>query len=130
MDSVFSHANWAAGIGGVSFPLLADFHPKGAVAQSYGLYNDEAGITFRATVLIDAGGTIRHIEKVTSARDMAALAGRCEALHASYEGEPKGLPAAPGFYHRPQRIDDLVDFVVQKILDRLGIDADLVDRWS
>ncbi|MFV1958220.1 MAG: UbiX family flavin prenyltransferase [Planctomycetota bacterium] len=40
------------------------------------------------------------------------------------------LPAAPGFYHRPQRIDDLVDFVVQKILDRLGIDVDLVDRWS
>jgi 4-hydroxy-3-polyprenylbenzoate decarboxylase len=39
------------------------------------------------------------------------------------------LPAAPGFYHRPTSIDDLVDFVVQKILDRLGIEADLVRRW-
>jgi len=40
------------------------------------------------------------------------------------------LPASPGFYHRPASIDDLVDFVVQKILDRLGVDVDLVRRWS
>ena len=40
------------------------------------------------------------------------------------------LPASPGFYHRPESIDDLVDFVVQKVLDRLGVDVDLVRRWS
>ena len=40
------------------------------------------------------------------------------------------LPASPGFYHRPETIDDLVDFVVQKVLDRLGVDVDLVRRWS
>ena len=40
------------------------------------------------------------------------------------------LPAAPGWYHRPRSLDDMVDFVVQKILDRLGVDADLIRRWS
>lgn len=39
------------------------------------------------------------------------------------------LPAMPGFYHRPQSVADLVDFVVGKILDRLGIDHELVRRW-
>lgn len=40
------------------------------------------------------------------------------------------LPAAPGFYHRPQAVSDLVDFVVQKIVDRLGVKVDLIRRWS
>jgi 4-hydroxy-3-polyprenylbenzoate decarboxylase len=40
------------------------------------------------------------------------------------------LPASPGFYHRPTSVDELVDFVVQKVMDRLGVDADLVRRWS
>lgn len=83
-------------MGGVSFPLLADFHPKGAVAQSFGLYNEERGITFRATVIIDAGGIIRHIEKVSTGRDMDALAAQCEAVNAEHGGGAKGLPTAPG----------------------------------
>jgi 4-hydroxy-3-polyprenylbenzoate decarboxylase len=40
------------------------------------------------------------------------------------------LPAMPGFYQRPQTIADLVDFVVGKILDRLGIEHQLVQRWQ
>ncbi len=40
------------------------------------------------------------------------------------------LPAAPAWYHRPKTIDDLVDFVVQKVLDRIGVDADLIRRWG
>ena len=40
------------------------------------------------------------------------------------------IPAAPGFYQRPKAIADLVDFVVQRIVDHLGVDADLVPRWS
>jgi 4-hydroxy-3-polyprenylbenzoate decarboxylase len=39
------------------------------------------------------------------------------------------LPASPGWYHRPKTLDDLVDFVVQKVLDRIGVPADLVRRW-
>lgn len=40
------------------------------------------------------------------------------------------LPAMPGFYHRPQTVQDLVDFVVGKILDRLRIDHAIVRRWQ
>jgi 4-hydroxy-3-polyprenylbenzoate decarboxylase len=40
------------------------------------------------------------------------------------------LPAAPAFYHRPRSIDDLVDFVVARILDHLDVTHDLVPRWG
>jgi len=40
------------------------------------------------------------------------------------------LFAAPGFYHGPHSIDDLVDFVVARCLDQIGIDNALVTRWG
>jgi 4-hydroxy-3-polyprenylbenzoate decarboxylase len=40
------------------------------------------------------------------------------------------LPAMPGFYHRPKTVADVVDFVVGKILDRLGVEHSLVRRWQ
>ncbi len=40
------------------------------------------------------------------------------------------IPAMPGFYHQPQSIDDLVNFMVGKVLDQLGIANDLYKRWD
>jgi 4-hydroxy-3-polyprenylbenzoate decarboxylase len=40
------------------------------------------------------------------------------------------MPAAPGFYHQPQSIDDLVDFMVGRILDHLGLAQELVPKWG
>lgn len=40
------------------------------------------------------------------------------------------LPAAPGFYHRPRSIDDLVDFVAARILDHLGVEHGIGARWK
>ncbi len=40
------------------------------------------------------------------------------------------MPPSPGFYQGAQRIDDLVDFVVARILDQIGIDNDLSPRWG
>lgn len=40
------------------------------------------------------------------------------------------LPASPGFYHRPQSVQDMVDFIVARILDHLGIDNGLITRWG
>ncbi|HUF66207.1 MAG TPA: flavin prenyltransferase UbiX [Gemmatimonadaceae bacterium] len=39
------------------------------------------------------------------------------------------MPAAPGFYHRPQRIEELVDFIVGRVLDHIGVAHDLGVRW-
>jgi 4-hydroxy-3-polyprenylbenzoate decarboxylase len=40
------------------------------------------------------------------------------------------MPASPGFYHQPKTIDDLIDFVVARILDHIGVDQELVERWG
>jgi 4-hydroxy-3-polyprenylbenzoate decarboxylase len=40
------------------------------------------------------------------------------------------LPAAPGFYHRPEQVSELVDFVVQRILDQFRIEAEIGRRWE
>ena len=40
------------------------------------------------------------------------------------------LPAAPGFYHHPSSVDDLVDFIVARVLDQLGVAHVLVRRWG
>lgn len=40
------------------------------------------------------------------------------------------LPAMPGWYHRPATLDDLIDFVVARICDGLGVDHDLSRRWG
>ena len=40
------------------------------------------------------------------------------------------MPAAPGFYHRPKSVDQLVDFIVARILDHLGVEQTIVPRWS
>jgi 4-hydroxy-3-polyprenylbenzoate decarboxylase len=40
------------------------------------------------------------------------------------------LPAMPGFYHQPRSVADLIDFVVARICDQLGVAVDLVRRWG
>jgi flavin prenyltransferase len=40
------------------------------------------------------------------------------------------MPAAPGFYHRPASVDDLVNFIVARVLDHLGVEQHLVARWG
>ena len=95
VDSVFSHANWGASLGGVSFPLLADFEPKGGVAKSFGLYLDGPGLTDRATVLIDKEGVVRYINAVgpPGRRDIGELAAECEKVGG---GELPGPGSASG----------------------------------
>jgi len=40
------------------------------------------------------------------------------------------MPAAPGFYHRPREIGQLVDFIVQRIVDQLGLEIKLIKPWQ
>jgi len=40
------------------------------------------------------------------------------------------IPASPGFYHKPQTVGDLVDFIVARIMDQLGLEQQLLARWG
>ena len=83
VDSRFCHENWATSLGGISFPLLADFHPKGATAASYGLYLEDNGIADRATVIIDKQGIVRYAHSVTPSglRKSEDLLAECQKVN-------------------------------------------------
>jgi peroxiredoxin len=57
VDSVWSHKAYAEKMG-IQYPLLADFHPRGAVAEKYGVYLADKGITGRAISIIDRDGNL------------------------------------------------------------------------
>jgi len=56
-----THKIWATE-SGFTFPVLSDFWPHGEVAQSYGVFNSDAGISNRGTFVIDRSGVIRFAE--------------------------------------------------------------------
>jgi alkyl hydroperoxide reductase subunit AhpC len=59
VDSIYSHGAYAEKLGGITFPMLSDFHPKGRVSQLYGTYNEQYGRPFRSVFLIDSKGVLR-----------------------------------------------------------------------
>ena len=59
VDSIYSHGAWAA-VRGLTFPLLADFQPKGKIARLYEVMRPTDGFSERALYVIDAWGTIRY----------------------------------------------------------------------
>ena len=59
VDSLYSHGAWSA-VRGLSFPLLADFHPKGEVSKMYKVIRQTEGFSERALYIIDQQGTIRY----------------------------------------------------------------------
>ncbi|WP_432851369.1 peroxiredoxin [Amycolatopsis sp. CA-161197] len=73
VDAVFSLKVWAEQQN-YQFPLLSDFWPHGAVAQTYGVFNDKAGMALRGTFLIDTDGIVRFAEvnQPGEARDQSA----------------------------------------------------------
>ena len=66
---------------GFTFPMLSDFWPHGAVAQAYGVFNDDAGFANRGTFAVDRAGIVRYAAMVGpgETRDQAVWA---EALAA------------------------------------------------
>ena len=57
VDSVWSHKAFAEKLG-IKYSLLADFQPRGAVAEKYGMYLADKGITGRAIAIIDKAGNV------------------------------------------------------------------------
>jgi len=66
------HAKWAAEQG-YTFPLLADFWPHGAVATSYGVFDEALGLALRGTFIIDKQGAVAYkvVNAIPDARDTA-----------------------------------------------------------
>lgn len=57
VDSAWSHKAFAEKMG-IGYPLLADFHPRGAVAEKFGMYLADKGITGRAVAIINKQGNV------------------------------------------------------------------------
>ena len=64
VDSVYSHGAFSEQLGGITFPLLADFHPKGEVVRQYGLWREDKGYSRRAMIVVDREGIVRHSEVI------------------------------------------------------------------
>jgi alkyl hydroperoxide reductase subunit AhpC len=60
VDSIPCHIAWADSLGGLTYDLLADFHPKGEVAKRYDAYRDDIGISDRALFIVDKQGKIAY----------------------------------------------------------------------
>ena len=58
-DSQHSHRAWSNALGGVKYPLLADFYPQGEMTNSYGLLNKKTGAPLRAIVIVDKKGIVQ-----------------------------------------------------------------------
>ena len=63
VDSIPSHVAWAKSLGGISYDLLADFHPKGEVARKYGAYRENDGFCNRDLFIVDRMGKIAYIDR-------------------------------------------------------------------
>lgn len=58
VDSAYCHRAFREHLN-LTMPLLADFHPKGAMSRQYGVYNEDLGIANRSLVVVDEGRVVR-----------------------------------------------------------------------
>ena len=58
-DHVAAHRAWTTALGGLPYPELSDWHPKGQVTKAYDLWNEERGAGTRAVIVVDKEGIIR-----------------------------------------------------------------------
>ena len=58
-DHVNAHRAWSTAMGGLPYPELSDWHPKGEVTTAYGLWNEERGAGTRAVIIVDQDGIVR-----------------------------------------------------------------------
>lgn len=81
VDSVWSHKAWAEKLG-IAYPLLADFQPRGSVADKFGLYMSDKGIAARAIAVVDKEGKVAWFKQyeILQVPDVAEVARAIEKL--------------------------------------------------
>jgi peroxiredoxin (alkyl hydroperoxide reductase subunit C) len=79
VDTLPAKIAWAESLGGITFDLLSDFHPRGKVATDYGVMRDD-GISERAIFIVDPAGTIvwARLYDIPEQPDVAELARELE----------------------------------------------------
>jgi glutaredoxin len=124
---------WAESLGGISYPLLSDFWPHGAVAETYGVLRDD-GRSERALFVVDKAGTVRYVDihdiddqpdndevfKVLRQLEPDAVIPDGAAISEAEE-PPPAAPAGPKpviLYCRPGCIDCRL---ARRFLDRNGV---------
>ena len=83
--------------------------------------------------LIERAGDVAMKERrplILVVREMPLSAIHLENMLALTRAGAVVMPASPGFYHRPANVGDLVDFVVARVLDHLGVAQQLVRAWG
>jgi len=63
VDSVWSHKAYADKMG-IKYSLLADFHPRGAMSEKYGVYLADKGITGRAIAIVNKAGKVGVVQEL------------------------------------------------------------------
>jgi len=86
VDSVWSHKAFAEKMG-IKYSLLADFHPRGAMSEKYGVYLADKGITGRAIAIVNKAGKVAwfknyDIPVVPDLKEVAAALGQVKAATA------------------------------------------------
>ncbi|HKV25055.1 MAG TPA: peroxiredoxin [Candidatus Acidoferrum sp.] len=86
VDSVWSHKAFADKMG-IKYSLLADFHPKGAMSEKYGVYLSDKGITGRAVVIVNKNGKVAWVKNydipvVPDLKEVAAALSQVKAASA------------------------------------------------
>jgi 4-hydroxy-3-polyprenylbenzoate decarboxylase len=128
-DAVVPHsvANYGASIASGSFPVAgmaicpASMGTIGRVAAG----TAENLVTRAADVCLKEGRSL-----VLVPRESPFSLIHLENLTRLARAGAKVVPASPGFYQEPHSVQDLVDFVVARVIEQLGLSQDLVEPWN
>jgi len=109
------------------------FRTEGMVVAPCSMKTVSALATGHADTLIARAGDVTLKEGrrlIAVVRETPLHLGHLRQLAALAEIGGIILPPMPAFYHRPRTVDDIVNHTVARILDRLGIEQDLVPEWT
>lgn len=127
VDKLYDQADVGAAIASGSFysdaMVVVPCSMKTAASIAHGISDNL--LTRAADVMLKEGRSLVIVPRETP---MHAI--HLENLLTLAKLGVRVIPACPGFYHRPQTLQDLIDMLVGKICDSLGIENNLFERWQ